>query len=326
MTNKFVSVIIPNYNSIKFIQETLNSVFNQTYPYIEVVVIDDGSTDGSLEYLQKLKVNNLILKRNKGKGACAARNYGLRLATGHYIQFLDADDVLDLEKINSQIKLLEKHPKRVAVCNTKHFYEETSSGIISDPSFLYSTDDPIEFLLNLYGANNNVHSMVAQHAWLTPKCIIDKAGYWDEGLIKDQDGEYFCRVLMASSGICYDRNTLCYYRKHKVSGSVSSGKSELHLLSQLKALQSKSNQLELVKNTKSYKNAMALQYKIIAIDAYPQYKTIYKKAIEQVKCLGGSGYQPILGGKIIETVKFIFGWRVAKYLSYYVHLNIKGAK
>ena len=324
MAQHLVSVIIPNYNSIKFIEETLDSVFNQTHKNIELIIVDDGSTDGSFEYIKNLNKPNLQLVKNPSKGACAARNHGLRIATGNYIQFLDSDDLLDPDKIKAQVELLENSNDKVAVCSTRHFYENINQGLITDTPFLYSTDKPQEFLLNLYGADGKNHNMVAQHAWLTPKAVMDRAGFWDETLIKDQDGEFFCRVVMASKGVCFTKRVLCYYRKHKQVGSVSSGKSGKHLSSQLEALNSKAAQLDRGQIEINYKKAMALQYKIIAIDAYPDFKSIYKIAINKVESFGGSKYEPVLGGKIIEGVKSIFGWKAAKAFSALVHKYKRG--
>lgn len=318
MSHKLVSVIIPNFNSIQFIEETLNSVFNQTYKHIEIIVVDDGSDDGSYDYISNLNKDNVRLFKNPTKGACAARNYGISKATGFYIQFLDSDDLIDLDKIEKQVKDLNASKNKVAVCSTKHFQKTSSEGVITDIEFMFSTDQPEEFLLNLYGANGLNHNMVAQHAWLVPKEVIDKAGKWDENLIKDQDGEYFCRVITASDGIIFQKDVLCYYRKHRKAGNISSGKSEHHLLSQFNALNSKSKQFKSV-NTPSYRTAMALQYKIIAVDAYPTYMEIYTKAMEKVDEFGGSTYEPLLGGNIIEMIKSIFGWRNAKAFSVFVH-------
>jgi glycosyltransferase involved in cell wall biosynthesis len=324
MTQKLVSVIIPNYNSSKFIQETLNSVLKQTYKNIELIIVDDGSTDGSYEYISSLDEPNLKLVKNLTKGACAARNYGLRLATGHYIQFLDADDLLDLNKIDVQVKLLENCDYNIAVCGTKHFYKSTQDGVITDTPFLFSTNKPHDFLLSLYGADGYNQNMVAQHAWLTPKSVIDQAGFWDENLIKDQDGEFFCRVVMASKGVCFANNTICYYRKYKQSKNVSSGKTKMHILSQLVALKSKEEQLRKFKYTQAFKNAMALQYKIIGISAYPEYKAVCNESMKKSMSYGGSSYVPVLGGKIIELLKSLFGWKFAKLFRLFSH-KIKGA-
>lgn len=326
MYSKLVSVIIPNYNSSKFIRETLNCVFNQTYDNIEILIVDDGSTDGSFELISGIDDHKIILVKNPKKGACAARNFGLSMSNGDYIQFLDADDLIDENKIENQVRLLDINKNKVAVCSTKHFTDTKDAGIITDKKFLFSTDRPQDFLLNLYGGDGIHQNMVAQHAWLVPKKVIDQAGRWDESLIKDQDGEFFCRVLMASEGICYDDKSLCYYRKHGQAGSISSGNSEDHLLSQLQSLYSKSRQLLTENHTKAYRNAMALQYKMIAIDAFPEHRAVYKIANTKMKDYGGSEYEPILGGKIVEMIKFIFGWKIARGFKYYLQRSLFSKK
>jgi len=313
-----VSIIIPCFNALPFIKQTLESVFNQTYNNLEIIVVDDGSKDGTIEFLKKLGKSNLIVKPNIGKGACAARNYGLELATGDYIQFLDADDFFTPKKIEEQVKLLEPNTTKIALCSTVHFKNIPEEGVIVDRDFLYSTDNPTKFLLNLYGAKGE-HNMVQTSAWLTPRALINKAGLWDETLHKDQDGEFFCRVVMQSKGIVYAPNSLNYYRKHVGGSNIANQKDKKHLESQWRALNSKKEQLSVVSETKDFKNAFALQFKIIAINAYPQFREMHKQAIDASKGLGGSPYLPVLGGKLIESVKNIFGWKAAKLLSYWVH-------
>lgn len=314
-----VSVIIPCYNALPFLKETLTSVFYQSYPNIEVIVIDDGSTDGSYEYVESLNKSHLTLVKNKGKGACAARNYGLKLATGVYIQFLDADDLLSADKIEAQVRQLEQYPSRVAVCSTVHFYEDPKDGKIVDQNFMLNTNQPQDFLLKLYGGDGSHHNMVQTSAWLTPRALIEKAGFWDETLSKDQDGEYFCRVVMASDGVCYAPDVFNYYRKHVGGQNIANQKQLKHLESQLKAIEAKAKYLNPFVNTQAYKNAFALQYQLLAINAYPQFKSIYKIAINKSQALGGSGHLPVLGGAIIEYIKGLLGWRAAKMLSHWVH-------
>lgn len=107
MTKKFplVSVIIPNYNYLRYIDKCLESVFNQDYPNIEVIVVDDGSTDGSLEYLESL-TNPVKILRQRNQGVSIARNIGLFESKGEFIAFLDADDFWDSSKISKQVNIL----------------------------------------------------------------------------------------------------------------------------------------------------------------------------------------------------------------------------
>ena len=313
-----VSVIIPCFNSLQFIKETLDSVLKQSYPNIEIIVIDDNSTDGSFEYLQTMENENFQFVKNKSKGACAARNYGFELSSGDYIQFLDADDLLSVDKIEAQVKALKNQKNSIAVCNTKHFYSTIEYGKITDKDYLFTTFNTKSFLLNLYGANN-LPNMIQTSAWLTPRGLITIAGPWDESLSKDQDGEFFCRVVAKADQVIYVPKVLNYYRKHILGQNIANQKQRKHLESQLKATNSKIIQLKSLEHTDDFKSAFSLQYKLIAIDAFPEFKDLSKKAMANCTALGGNDHLPILGGKIIEMVKKVLGWQHAKSLSYWVH-------
>ena len=106
---KKVSVIIPVYNNSKYIKECLNSVINQTYNNLEIIVVDDKSTDNSLKIIKKYKdkrIHIIELERNKGVAIC--RNKGIEAATGEFITFIDSDDYWVLDKIEKQVKFIEK--------------------------------------------------------------------------------------------------------------------------------------------------------------------------------------------------------------------------
>lgn len=94
MTEPLVSIIIPCYNAEKYVAESIQSALDQTYPHCEVIVIDDGSTDGSLDVIKSFG-DRIRWETGPNHGGCAARNRGLELAKGEWIQFLDSDDLLD---------------------------------------------------------------------------------------------------------------------------------------------------------------------------------------------------------------------------------------
>ena len=101
--NNLVSVIIPNYNYEKFIAETIESVLSQTYKNVEIIVVDDGSKDKSLEVLEKFGDKIRVIQQ-KNAGVSAARNHGVSFSKGEFIAFLDADDVWLPEKLERQIE------------------------------------------------------------------------------------------------------------------------------------------------------------------------------------------------------------------------------
>lgn len=111
MGNNLVSIIVPVYNASIFIKETVNTCLNQTYENFELIFIDDCSTDESIkiinEYMKKDKRIKLA-KNDKNSGAAITRNNGIKLATGKYISFLDADDLWDKTKLEKQIKFMQE--------------------------------------------------------------------------------------------------------------------------------------------------------------------------------------------------------------------------
>jgi teichuronic acid biosynthesis glycosyltransferase TuaG len=113
MINKFyIDIIIPVYNSEKYIQKTIMSVLNQTYKYWRLIIIDDGSTDNTRQILYKLykkyrnKKKIIILKNDVNKGQALCRNLGLKLSTSKLVSFLDSDDFWDKNKLKNQIKFM----------------------------------------------------------------------------------------------------------------------------------------------------------------------------------------------------------------------------
>jgi glycosyltransferase involved in cell wall biosynthesis len=104
-----VSIVIPCFNVVNYLEECVHSVYQQQYQSIEVICVDNGSTDGTKELLSKLKVKypDLIIENEFLKGAPHARNKGLYIAKGEWIQFLDADDLLLPEKLSHQVSLLK---------------------------------------------------------------------------------------------------------------------------------------------------------------------------------------------------------------------------
>ncbi|MGJ8548649.1 glycosyltransferase family 2 protein [Winogradskyella wichelsiae] len=320
MLKEKVSIIIPLYNASEYLKETMHSVLSQSYTNIEIMVIDDHSTDDSFNKALEFQSNTIIVKRNKGKGACAARNYGFELSTGEYIQFLDADDILSSDKIEKQVEALNGSKTELAVCNTVHFSGKPEDGKCVDQAYVYSTTKPEEFFINLWGGYALPMHMIQTSAWLTPRALIEKVGFWNETLAKDQDGEFFARVGLQSSGIIYVPEVKNYYRKHSTGKNIASQKKEIHLNSIFKSTELKAEYLFSKTESEASKRAIATQYKHVAIDAWPQYKNIFYEAIAKCEALGGSPYNPVLGGKVIEIIKRVLGWQIAKSVAFYGRL------
>src|ERR1700748_2090499 len=163
MSRPLVSVCIPAYNAEKYIGQTITSVLEQSYAYLEIIVVDDGSIDHTFPVAKAYENGRVLVLRQENKGAGAARNTALAAAKGDYIQFLDADDLLSPDKIARQVELLSDRPGIIADCSTGHFMDG-SDPLIYQPSpyeesFL-EDDHPLGFLSRLYGIAGDRGSMV----------------------------------------------------------------------------------------------------------------------------------------------------------------------
>lgn len=109
MKDDLISIIIPVYNAEKFLDETINTVLNQTYKNFELILVNDGSKDKSVDVIKKYNDKRIKLIDNKNnKGAALSRNDGIRKAKGRYICFLDADDLWNKEKLEKQINFMKE--------------------------------------------------------------------------------------------------------------------------------------------------------------------------------------------------------------------------
>lgn len=201
-------------------------------------MVDDGSTDGSLDEVKRFD-GRIRWVTGRNRGASAARNIGAGMASGDWIQFLDADDILPLEKVALQMATLKNSSARaMAFCPWAYFHD----GGLIDPQdhrrYWRSYKAGVELLVDIwyYGG------FIPLHAWLTPRTLIDEAGLWDEKLTGDDDGDFFGRLLVAASGLHFCKGAHVLYR-HPPKGSVSRDKSLKSAVSFWKAFENVSEKL-----------------------------------------------------------------------------------
>ena len=315
-TPPLVSVCIPAYNCEKYIGECLKSIIGQTYQNLEIIVVDDGSTDGTAEVIQLFYDKRLkFIKQNKS-GAATARNKALSVANGTYIQFMDADDLLSSDKIEKQVIALTGCSKAVAVCSTVHFFDNYSP-YESRPSayedqFLYTTNNPIDFMVRLWGGYDFNGSMVQPNAWLTPKSLIDISGGWNEQLTLDDDGEFFTRVVLNCEQVIYSEG-LNYYRKYKdLRNNLSSFSEDEGLRSFLESTLLKKKNLFDKRRDAEASRAVYRQLITIAVRTYLVNPTVYHCVRSELKQLPDFKFKENMGGAAINYVAHLAGWKFAK--------------
>lgn len=210
-----VSILMPAYNAEKWIRFALQSAVAQTWPRKEIIVIDDGSTDRTAKVARQFSSKGVTVVSTENRGLSAAVNHAFRLCQGDYIQELDADDLLTPHKIEWQLAALRESDSKQVLLSSPWapFYYRTSQARFVRNS-LWQDLSPVEWLLRKM--SQNLHMQNA--TWLVSRELAEAAGPWDESLDYDQDGEYFCRVLLASEGTRFVPETGIYYR---VSGANS---------------------------------------------------------------------------------------------------------
>lgn len=302
--NKKVSILIPLYNAEYYIAETIDSIIKQTYKNIEIIIVDDGSTDNSYEIAQNYASEKVKVVQQANKGACAARNKALELSTGEYIVFFDADDIMYKDKIKNQMELAEKYGEDYIYSSqwipfTGKLPTVFPPKTIIDKNF----DSPIDWLTTSW-----LHRSGAVGIWLTPKKLIEQAGKWDESLKQNQDGEFFFRVLLKSKGVKYADSAYLFYRKD-VHTSITKTNNPEKSQDILKTYISYENVLK-IKNTYAIRKALAFNYaKFIYIHCKKE-KELINIAWQRMKQLNVNEKWKV-GGKKFQLLCRLIGFKNA---------------
>lgn len=191
-----VSVIVPAYNCAKYIPETLSSIFEQDYPDVEIIVVNDGSKDDTLELLKTYR-DRIVLIDQQNTGAPGARNAGMRVARGEFISFCDSDDLWAKQKTRAQVAYLNHHPNVGMVYCKWHVWEPESGGRFVVPPFFNSEDDSQEIDPNNSGWL--YHKLLLDCICLTSSVmfrreIITKVGFFADDLWNGDDYDYWLRT------------------------------------------------------------------------------------------------------------------------------------
>ena len=314
MTQPKVSILVPCYNSETYLHDTLQSCMNQRYPNIEVIVVDDGSTDSSLQIAREweTRYENIHVYEQSNSGVCKARNLAFEKCTGDYIMYLDADDLISEDKISSQMDLLLGEPlSTVATCPWDRFYSSIEEAKFNKLPVYKDYESSVYLIEDLLNGG-----MFGLSCYLVHRSILLQAGKWNEKLTINTDGEYFIRVLVHSGKIKFSPIGRLFYRSN-LPNSIShrktteqKGKSLLHSYVLTSEYLGSYNML-----SNKNKKGLVRSFQSTAYQ-YVQYSAIVSEAYTMTKQLSKKNISPTIGGKAFRYLCQIFGfWNMLHFRS-----------
>ena len=217
MKEELISIVIPVYNVRDYVGKCIESVICQTYKELEIIIVNDGSTDNSLDIVRKYERKDKRIKviDKQNGGLSDARNTGLKQATGKYIMFLDSDDFIDRDMLSVLHCNLKKYNKKISICNRYYYYEDETK-VLRFPN------------------NNEIISMDKKEAYLNLLNFINFdmsawAKLYDINIFKNIEfpvgklsEDYYIMYLLfdKSNGVVYDSKPMLYYLQQR-KGSIT---------------------------------------------------------------------------------------------------------
>lgn len=308
-----VSVCIPAYNCEKYIQQTINCLCAQNYPNLELILVNDGSTDQTLTIAQSINDHRLHVINVSNGGAAKARNIAYRHAKGEYIIFFDADDYIEPTFISKQVNKLNNRNNIVVLSGWGRFYNDDLNGFKAD----YTPEGEMTFKqwIKLYWYNGN--PMTNPGRAIIPRALMQQAGLWNETLSLNDDLEFFTRLFIQSGKIVFNPTAMLYYRSG-ING-LSTIKTTTGLYSLFHAIDLSVNHVLTAYKDQTLFKGCANMWQLFIYNLFPLYPELVKMATQKVRQLKGSDLKFPSGG-YTRVVTFIIGWKNTKKLKNILHI------
>ena len=297
-----VSVIVPVFNGQKYIDQTIESLIFQNINLIDIIIINDGSTDINYDYL-KLRYPKIGILRTKNRGVSAARNLGFQESRGKYIVFLDSDDLLLPDKIQRQLIIAKETGADVVYGNWQKLIQDHNGNWIKGPKIEreLGKDPDIDFF---------THFWCPTGAYLFKRSIVEKVGGFRLDLPVIQDARFALDCALAGAKFVHDPEIFCLYRVHK-TGSVSTRN---QLKFDLDCLLNSEQVAEIYKKRGLFegerKKAVGWSGDYLAKQFGNKYITAYERAVK-LFINASPEANSVLSTKM-RILSYIFGYKIAR--------------
>jgi glycosyltransferase involved in cell wall biosynthesis len=310
MTKRRVSILIPCHNAANYVAAAVQCCLDQTWPEKEIIVVDDGSTDGSGAILERFAGQGLKILRQKNGNAAITRNQAFRVSTGDFVKFFDADDLLSPRTIELQMERLGwGDDTAVATAEWGRFYGNDLSTFRLNPQSVWRDMNAGDWLVETW---MDARPMMQPGLFLLPRKIIEHAGLWDEKLSLIDDFEFFARVLSHASEVRFTPGARLLYRSG-LSGSLSGRKSRAAAESAYRSLAQGTAHLLSRRQDQQARLACANMLQDFIYTYYPEYPDLRGRMAEKIRELGGSNLRSPVSKKF-DPLPRLLGWKVVRRL------------
>lgn len=301
-----VSVLMPVYNGAKFLPYTIENILNQSYPNIEIIIVDDGSLDNSYSiacsYIGKTN-RKIIVISQPNLGAGVARTKAFKESSGDYIMYMDSDDLISSNKIELQVKILQKNDIYTLVSSEwDFFYKDIKEATFPMRPIYKDYLHPVDMLIEML----NKGEMMQTSTWLMSRKLIECIGDWDSRFTINDDGVYFSKALVNASKVCFCQGAYVYYRR----GHSSLSTKDIYSVKKIEALfesyKEQSKVLLSCTMTVDAVRGVARNYSLIMCKASYN-SSIYNQAKTAIVTLGLKPFHPHQGSKA-DIISRIIGF------------------
>ena len=303
------SIIVPVYNTRAFVCQAVDACLNQAQVDIEVIVVDDGSTDGSGEVLAGFRDPRLKYFYQENQGQSSAINLGVAASQGDYIKLLDADDWIPPNHVATQLASLSDHVDAVASCRWGYFLQDFHQPEVRYEVTNRDYEDPMEWIVDSLTCDEG---MMGGWMWLIPREVWIRAGGYNERLSLNNDFDFSIRLLLASASVRFADGAVYCYRKG-VSGALSSSHSRRAMESAFLTTDLGTRSLLRHENSERIRRVSADRFQQWLFQFYPEFPDLVEAAEDRIREFGGSDLQ-MGGGRLLKLLKPIIGWKAVRRL------------
>lgn len=310
-----VSICIPCFNAEKYIDETITCLIKQDYPSIEIIIVDDHSSDDSFLKIKKLaqQYPNISFAQAEKKGAAAARNQAYQLSKGDFIVFFDVDDLIEPLFISSQLKQLDFSTEDCVISSwgrftiSKETFKLDTTSICNDLTFH-------DWIVSYWSTASN---MTIPGRVLMSRQLVQECGGWNEVLSLNDDFQFFSSLFSKAKYIRYNQDVVLMYRSN-INGLSSKTTSYASQSSNLVAI-SESIAIALSKfDDFLIKQACVNLLQKFIFDNYPSHKSLQKLAIKKINTIGVRPSITFTAGGYTKILSRLIGWKNTKRIKYII--------